>query len=176
MELLKTIKDEDLGIKEVDIEDVEAIERETSRAIVLDENGHMPIMFVSKFNYHKLPGGGIDEGETREKALVREMLEETGSEIEVFGEVGEVVEFRGKWNMKQSSYCYYGKVLSKGEPSFTEKELRYGFMIKWVPIDEAISLVENDDSDCYEGKFIKERDLTLLKKAKEFFLIDESLK
>ena len=39
------------------------------------------------------------------------------------GEIGKIIEFRSKWDFKQISYCYYGKIIEKGEPDFTEKEL-----------------------------------------------------
>ena len=80
MELLKEIKDKEFP------EDESTLRiREASRAILFDENDLIPLLFVAKHNYHKLPGGGVDEGEDKDKAqaLVRECLEEVGSEIEL---------------------------------------------------------------------------------------------
>jgi 8-oxo-dGTP diphosphatase len=162
MELLKEIKDKEFPENESTLKI-----REASRAIIFDENNLIPLLFVAKYNYHKLPGGGIDEGEDKAQALVRECLEEVGSEIEVNGEVGKIIEFRSKWDLKQISYCYYGKIISKGEPDFTEKELSQGFKIVWLSLKEAISKVENDKPENYEGSFIQKRDLVLLKKAEE---------
>ncbi len=162
MELLKEIKDKEFP------EDESALKiREASRAILFDENNLIPLLFVAKYNYHKLPGGGIDKGEDKAQALVRECLEEVGSKIEVNGEVGKIIEFRSKWDLKQISYCYYGKILSKGEPDFTEKELSQGFKIVWLSLKDAISKVENDKSENYEGSFIQKRDIEFLKKAEQ---------
>ena len=161
MELLKEIKDQDYS------SDTTWKIREASRAILFDDNDLIPLLFVSKYNYHKLPGGGIDEGEDKAQALVRECLEEVGSEIEVNGEVGKIIEFRSKWDLKQISYCYYGNIISKGEPDFTEKELSQGFKIVWLPLKDAISQVENDKPENYEGSFIQKRDLEFLKKAEQ---------
>ena len=162
MELLKEIKDKEFP------EDESTLKiREASRAILFDENDLIPLLFVAKYNYHKLPGGCIDEGEDKVKALVRECLEEIGSKIEVNGEIGKIIEFRSKWDEKQISYCYYGKVISKGEPDFTEYELSQGFKIVWLSLNDAISKIENDKPKDYLGSFIQKRDLVFLKKAEQ---------
>lgn len=132
------------------------------RAVVFDEQGRVPILFVSKRNYHKLPGGGIEVGETKMEALAREIEEETGCTIEVEGELGKVIEYRSKHQLKQISYCYYGKVLSKGEPHYTTKELKRGFELKWLILDEAIKKIKTDKPQSYSGKFIQKRDLRVL--------------
>lgn len=160
MKLLKEIKDKEWP------QDQSTLEiREASRAVLFDENGLIPLLFVPKYNNHNLPGGGINDGEDKIKALVREVLEEVGSKIEVDGEVGKIIEFRSKWNLKQISYCYIGKIISKGTPDFTEKELSQGFKLVWLPLTEAISKVENDKPANYEGSFIQKREIIFLKKV-----------
>lgn len=161
MELLKEIKDKEWP-KDESILKI----REASRAVLFDENGLIPLLFVSKDNYHKLPGGGIDDGEDTANALVREVLEEVGSKIKVTGEIGKIVEFRSKFNLKQTSYCYLGKIVSKGNPNFTEDELNHEFKLVWLFLDEAISKVGNDKPKDYAGSFIQKRDLVFLKQAK----------
>lgn len=160
MELLHEIKDKEWPKDESTLEI-----RKASRAVLFDENGLIPLLFVSNYNYHKLPGGGIDESEDRAQALIREVIEEAGSEIKVTGEVGKIVEYRSKWNLKQISYCYVGEVTSKGSPTFTEEELSQNFKLVWLPLDEAISKVENDKPTNYEGSFIQQRDIVFLKKV-----------
>ena len=162
MELLKEIKDKKWPKNESILK-----HREASRAVLFDKNNLIPLLFVSKYNYHKLPGGGIDDSEDAIKALIREVLEEVGSKIEIKGEIGKIVEFRSKWNLKQISYCYIGKIISKGKPNFTEKELSQGFKLIWLSLNEAIYKIENDKPIDYEGSFIQKRDIVFLRKAKE---------
>lgn len=58
----------------------------------------------------------------------------------------------------------------KGElesTSFTEKELSDGFQLKWVPFNEALDIINNDKPANYVGKFMHNRDLAFVNKAKE---------
>jgi 8-oxo-dGTP pyrophosphatase MutT (NUDIX family) len=161
MKLLREIKDKDFdkvsGWKL----------RGASRAVLFDSKGLVPLLFVSKHNYYKLPGGGIDKGEDKSEALGREVKEEVGSEIEVTGEVGRIIEYRSEFHLKQTSYCYVGKILSKGHPNFEEGELNEGFKLVWIPLDTAISLVKDSKPDNYEGTFIQKRDLAFLTFVKQ---------
>jgi hypothetical protein len=46
----------------------------------------------------------------------------------------------------------------------------------WLPIDEAISLAEKDNTTDYEGKFIQQREVIFLKKARQMIKTDSKLK
>lgn len=163
MRLLKTIQ-----FKDLNPEDISGLEiRRAGRAVAFDSAGNIGILHVSKRNYHKLPGGGQEGDESIESALKRECLEEIGCDVEPFSEVGEIIEYRDKWSLKQHSYCYLANVMGdKGEPDFTPEEKDSGFEIKWVTIEEAIRLLENDSPTDYDGGFIQIRDSSFLKEAK----------
>lgn len=171
MKLLKTIKDIDI-FPEVNMTNEERYRlRLASRAVLFDENSNIALLHVTKYNYYKLPGGGVEEGESLEQALKRELLEETGCEAKIIHEVGEIIEYRDKFKIKSESYCWTAKVVGiKGKLSLTEREIKGGFELIWVSLDEAISFCENATPLNYEGLFIKRRDLILLKKAKELII------
>jgi 8-oxo-dGTP diphosphatase len=167
MELIKEIYEKDIDYDCLNTDNVFTI-RKASRSIVYNDLGEIAILYVSKHNYHKLPGGGIEVGEDIKLALNREVMEEVGVNIDVLGEVGLTIEYRVKHKLLQISYCYYSRV--KGDvhkPSYTDEEIDNGFVLKWVNIEKAILMLENDLPDDYVGKFINKRDLLLLKKGFE---------
>jgi hypothetical protein len=78
------------------------------------------------------------------------------------------LKFNWRNNLKQTSYCYLGKITKKNDlPNFDKGEIAEGFKLDWFSLDEAIETLENDKPDNYEGSFIQSRDITFLKKAKE---------
>lgn len=165
MELIKEIRECDIAYNSKESEIAYKIRR-ASRSIVINELSEIALLYVSKNNYHKLPGGGIEEGENIEIALNREVMEEVGVNIQVLGEVGTIIEYRDEFEMLQISYCYYSKVIGeKSKPTFTDEEINGGFQLKWVNLDKAIDLLENDLPNNYVGKFIRYRDLLFLKKV-----------
>jgi 8-oxo-dGTP diphosphatase len=162
MKFIKAIQFKNLTLKEIKRFEI----RKAARAIVFDKNKSIGLLCVSKHNYHKLPGGGIEDGEDVREALKRECLEEIGCNIETYAEVGAIIEYRDKWSLKQHSYCYLAKVVGeKGKPSFTSEEIDDGFEIKWLELSVAIELLERDKPDNYDGTFIQIRDSIFLKKA-----------
>ena len=166
MELLAEIHEKDLGIKEE--KKVKYLPRKAARAVLYNDKKQIAFLYVSKHHYHKLPGGGIEEDESIETALAREVLEEFGCTIKVNSELGLIIEYRNQFEQIQLSYCYLAKVKENhGRQQYTEKELSQGFQLQWVNLNEAIKLLEQDQPTTYEGKFIVNRDLTFLKKAKK---------
>lgn len=163
MQLLKTIE-----FEKVTPEELAGYEyRQAARAAVFDKEGKVALLFVSKKDYHKLPGGGVEEGENMEETLRRECREEIGCEIKITGEIGTIIERRKKLKIKQESFCYLAEVVGeKGEPAFVDDEIEDGFLVLWVGFDEAIKILDADQPDDYEGKFIKIRDLAFLREVK----------
>lgn len=163
MKLLKHIEDAPLN------KDKEIKKRFAVRAVLLDENGLTPIVFASKMNYHKIPGGGIEKGESKIDALVREIYEESGCVAKIEKELGRITEYRSKfeWFQFQTSYCFFGKVIEKGKPNFDDGEVKEGFELSWFTLVEAIEVLRNDKPRDYEGWFIQQRDLVFLEEAKK---------
>lgn len=167
MRLFKTIRDKDVGLN---IRDPAIYgERNAARAVVFDNNGDIALLHVTKMHHHKLPGGGIEEGEEIIEALKREAIEEIGCAVHNIRELGIIDEFRNQLSLHQTSYCFIANVEGeKGISRFDEGELASGFEPVWVSLDNAIQILEQETNiDDYEGKFIRIRDLLFLKEAKK---------
>ena len=169
MKLLLELKDDDIGVRP---RKIKTEIRSAARAVIFSGN-KIALLHVTKNNYHKLPGGGIEKSETVKGALIREIAEETGCKIKITGEVGKVIEHRShegilnrNAGVLQTSYCYLADVLEKGKPNFDEGEKEAGYKLEWASLDLAIKMIENSKPNNYEGKFIVKRDLALLRAAK----------
>lgn len=171
-DISKIIKDEDLGFPHK--EGIDYKKRKAVRAVVFDNENKIALLNVAKHNYHKLPGGGVEDRESLPEALNRETLEEIGCKVKIISEVGKIIEFRDEFEEEQESLCYLAKVVGeKGESNFTAKEASQGFNVLWVEVNEAVKILNEDMPNNYEGKFIKTRDTFLLNKAIEILRISK---
>lgn len=112
--------------------------RPSARGIVC-VNGKVLVIHSLKYNYYKFPGGGIENGETPEDALMREFKEETGYEvikesIEPFGKVTirhkDDFDEGGIW--EQENYYFFCRIKDeKGSLKLDDYEAEEGFTAEW---------------------------------------------
>ena len=164
MKLIKIINPENVSEEEVRGYRT----REAGRAVVFDEEGNVALLHVSKENYYKLPGGGIEDGEDKISALYRECQEEIGCDVEIINELGYIVEHRKIFTLKQTSYCYLAKVKGpKGKPDFTESKKAKGFEVVWLSYEEAIRVLNESRAVSIEGgSYIVPRDIAFIEEAR----------
>ena len=115
----------------------------------INESGD-PIIFATQRGYGdfkggwELPGGKIEEGETPQEALKREIMEELDTEILV-GELINTVEYDYP-TFHLSMDCFWGEIV-KGDLVLKEHEAAKWVTkeqlnsVEWLPAD--IKLVEN---------------------------------
>jgi 8-oxo-dGTP diphosphatase len=172
MEVLLTLHQQDVE-PDAPTRDTNGYElREAARAVLLDDVGHVYLMHVSRRGFHKLPGGGVDPGETVQEALHRELLEEMGYRAEVLVEVGQTEEFRDASRLHQKSYCFLARRTGEQQaPALEPGEIADGMVeLRAANIDEAIDRLRHDTPSDTGGEFIRRRDLTLLEAAKPLIM------
>lgn len=171
MKALLTIHQQDIDPNSTVVDPSSFRKRRAARAVLLDHDGQVYLMKVSNRGFHKLPGGGIDDGEEIKQALARELQEEVGCKAEVIAELGTVTEYRAYdgEGLEQVSYCYLAKQIgTQGASSLEDNELEDGMeAVKVGSIDEAINILSSDKPDDLGGKFMQRRDLAILKTAKD---------
>lgn len=175
MRLLLTIYQQDFEPATPYIEPDGFYHRQAVRSVVFDGDNRVALLHSRKDGHYKLPGGGIEDGENKEEALERELLEELGCRVDVSRELGEIVEFRDYKKMRQTSFCYQATVLGeKGAPSFTQKEIDNGFEIVWAKdLASAIKLIEKSQiypatySDGLDIQFMQKRDGAFLRSVSD---------
>ena len=169
MNCIKIFKDEDLGLTSVKFNNPRI--RYGARGIVLRKDGKIAIFNKVNKNEYKLPGGGINENEDIKEAFKREVLEETGCEVEIIEELGIVEEHKSLDNFKQISYLFIGKVINDNNKlNLTEKEIDEGAKVLWVNKHEGLKLIsecfnnikESKYENLYHSKFIVLRDKFIL--------------
>ena len=181
--LIKKIYDEKL---DWDLSDttLRIKKRKAVRVVLLDDKGRIGLIHARNGNYHKLAGGGIEEGETQEEAVFREVIEETGFESEVIYQIGHTIEYyytpqkyREKFDgMVGYSYCWVARATKYVGANLMEDEASDGFELIWAnSTDEAIGLFRDapftgtKHSEYDFVKMIEERDRIILEayKSKE---------
>ena len=129
-------------------EDMPVFERYGVRAII--QRDGLFAMQQSNTGEYKIPGGGMDKGETIAEALAREVREETGLVIktETMQELGEILDvhkdiFDGKSKYVAHSLHYSCDVEDElVETAMTESEIAKGFHLAWADIDTIIETNE----------------------------------
>ena len=171
MELICKLTDEDIGEKTVEMKNPKL--RLGARGIVIREDGKIAVFNKSNKNEYKLLGGGLEGDEKPEEAFKREVLEETGCEIEIIENLGTTEEYKSLNNFKQISYIFVGKVLKDiGHLNITQKEKDEGAKLIWETPEKALKLITecydkliaSDYSSVYSTKFVVLRDRKILKR------------
>lgn len=169
MDLLAEISESDIGLVRNSLPGT-VQSRQAARAIIFNHSNQIALLYVSAKNYHKLPGGGVEDDETVSEALLREVTEEVGARIEIVISLGSIIEHRGQHQLVQQSYCFLARTLEISHtPAFTKEEKTNGFSLKWVNYEQAVLLLKNDNPKDYVGQFIQKRDLLFLQEVKKYF-------
>jgi len=168
MKLIIRITDNDIFKETFKL--METVSRYASRGVLIDDLMNVVMMYMSESNLYKLPGGGLEEGETKEEAFLREIKEETGFEAEIFYELGYIEEHKNRNNFMQYSYCFIAKAGKRvSAVNLSEKELKMGMTYIWMTLDKALEVMNESLINCndYSARFMILRDKAILEAAVE---------
>ena len=147
--------------------------RYVSRGVLLNEKNEVALNKLHGFdsfgsrNYYETPGGGKKKDETILKALHREMLEETGYEVEVIKELGMVNDYYNLIHRENKNYYYLCKIKSYKGKKLEEYEKTMIEKLVWMDIDEAIKVYQNMNISGV-SRLVKNRELPILMKVKKY--------
>lgn len=167
MQLIVKLTDHDVAGGAPDL--IDSVSRYAARGVLLDHGNQAAMMYMSRLDLYKLPGGGIEEGESREAAFLREIKEETGFDAAILHELGSIEEHKSRNRFMQMSYCYIAR--SQGEnaagTALSGKEMELGMETRWMPMAEAIDRMKRaaQDRQDYSTRFMILRDRMILEEA-----------
>lgn len=142
-------------------EDITEVVIRTKGLIVNSKN----IILGNENNIYQFPGGHLEKNETFEECLKREVLEETGIEIddsEIKRLFMKVTYLNKDWpsigkNRKSEIYYYLIETSKNPDMSklkYTEHERQGNFKIESIPLSESISIIKNNISKNEKNKVI----------------------
>lgn len=122
--------------------------RPSVRGIILKDD-RIAMMYSRKYDYYKLPGGGIESGENYEDTLIREVREESGlivkpESVREFGYVRRIERGKIEDIFIQDNYYYLCEVEEDRVPqSFDDYEEEEQFVLEYVTPEYAIETNQN---------------------------------
>lgn len=153
----------------------EAFVRPSVRGIII-RNGKVAMVHSRKYDYYKFPGGGIEKGESRIDALIREVAEEAGlsvirGSVSEYGYVHRVQKGKQEAVFIQDNFYYLCRVEEKLHPQHLDDyEAEEGFTLKFVNPVQAIRTNREEDHGPKDQLMLEREALVLERLISEGFL------
>ena len=116
------------------------------RAVII-RDGKILMSYETKNDQWMLPGGGLEENETDEECVIREVAEECGAVIQPSPCVLQIDEYYEdcKWLNKY----FLAEVTGETDRHLTEREIEVGMEPRWMPLGEIFQIFSTHQE--YDG-------------------------
>ncbi len=143
--------------------------RPSARAIIM-RDGKLALIHNGKRDYYMFPGGGIEEGETKEEALIREVREESGlvvipESIHAYGSALRLSKSNHLENtiFEQENFYYWCEVQEEEkEPEYDEHEVDEKYSLVYLSPEEAARRNRTNDHGEENGGVWIERETRIM--------------
>jgi 8-oxo-dGTP diphosphatase len=136
--------------------------RKSVRGIILDNDKNIALIYSQKLDYHTLPGGGIEPGETLEQAIIRECREETGCTVNIIQTLGIVREIREDHKKTGEIVGYVLETTKQDTQILQPDEQKELLTVIWTPLKKAQEIFNQEIIKYPEHKHIGQRALVFL--------------
>lgn len=156
-------------IKEIiysNLEETDKVTRTVQRAKLLLVNSKKEILLANMNRNYQLPGGHLEENETLEECLFREVKEETGIEIEKKQRFPFLrIIYKAKDNPSIGNNSIYianyylineDLIPNLDNASFTQEEIDGNMGLEWIHKDKALDILRNSISNCTRKKVVRD--------------------
>ena len=135
--------------------------RPGARALII-KDGKILLSYETNTDVYMSPGGGLEEGESLEECVIRELREEAGYEVKP---IRYFLEFKEYWleTLYISNY-FICEIKGECKQSLTDIEIEHGITPVWIDIDEALTIFGNYSTKREDIMSLYKREFTVLNK------------
>lgn len=172
---MKTVKFNDDNINENKIDKVVV----RTKALLINDQNEILLGFSD--NTYQFPGGHLENGESLEECLKREIKEETGLEINIdnlspFLKISHFHKNYNHQNENRRNDLYYYLIKSNlnynlQQTHYDELELKHNFTLQIVKLDNVESLLLKNIDKNPINKYVTEEMLIALKEYKAMYAV-----
>ena len=169
-ELFLNLKDEEWPLTIIDHD------RTIARAIVIDDERNFYFVRVNRDDdfgkafYIETSGGGVEDMESIDTAIQRELEEEMGVSVDILAKIGVVSDYYNQIHRHNINHYFLCKITKFGNNHLTEDERnKYHLFRVCFKYEDAVKEYENGRKTKI-GRLVYNREMPILKRAYEIIL------